>query len=396
MVHAAEIPESATPADTLLTPEQLRDGVTSSAFAYRGYNVTNLGRTPELMDIPAYRPILEKYLVRAANICSDVKGRKVDLISRIDAREETTLATYDEAVSMIVAVEVAHVEILREHFGVDISNAKVAYGFSLGEISALVASGVIELEDALRIPIAMSDDCVDLANDVTLGVLFSRRGELSDKKVSKLCQEINAEGKGVIGVSAWLAPNSCLVIAQRETLDKLQKRKSELSDERVYVRRNDNKWPPLHTPIVWQRAIPNRSQHLMHTMPTKFDSPTPPIFSMVTGAISYDGENIRDTIGDWVDHPQQLWKAVDYTLSEGIDLLVHIGPQPNIIPATFERLAANVASQTKGSVGMRALSGIANRPWLGALLPRRASLLRATKVTHLKVEDWLLENVPAT
>ena len=396
MAQAAEIPKSATPADDLLTPDQLRDGLPSSAFAYRGYNVTNLGRTPELMDNPAYRPILEKYLKRASDVCSDVKGRKVDLVKRVDSRDETTLATYDEAVSMIVAVEVAHVEILRELFGVDIANAKVAYGFSLGEISALVASGVIELEDALRIPIAMSDDCVDLANDVTLGVLFSRRGELSVKKVSQLCQDINAEGKGVIGVSAWLAPNSCLVIAQRETLDKLQKRKTELSDERVYVRRNDNKWPPLHTPIVWQRAIPNRSQHLMHTMPTKFDKPNPPIFSMVTGSISYDGENIRDTIGDWVDHPQQLWKAVDYTLSEGIDLLVHIGPQPNIIPATFERLAANVVSQTKGSVGMRALSGIANRPWLGALLPRRASLLRATKVAHLKVEDWLLENVPTT
>ena len=228
MAQAAEISKSATPADALFTPEQLRNGLSSSAFAYRGYNVTNLGLTPELMDVPAYRSIMEPYLIRAANVCSDVKGRKVDLLRRIEEREETTLATYDEAVSMIVAVEVAHVAILRELFGVDIASAKVAYGFSLGEISALVASGVIELEDALRIPIAMSDDCVDLANDVTLGVLFSRRGELSVKKVSQLCQEINAEGKGVIGVSAWLAPNSCLVIAQRETLDKLQKRKTEL------------------------------------------------------------------------------------------------------------------------------------------------------------------------
>jgi len=295
---------------------------------------------------------------------------------------------------MIVAVEIAHIEIMRELFGIDIESSKVAYGFSLGEIAALVATGNIKLEDALRIPLAMSDDCVDLSKDVTLGVLFSRRGQLEPQVVSRLCQEINAEGKGIIGVSAWLAPNSLLLIGQRDTIRTLSKRKGELSDERVYLRRNDHKWPPLHTPIVWQRAIANRSQHLMHTMPSSFDEPNPPIFSLVTGETSYNGTNLRATIGQWVDHPQQLWKAVDYTLSENITMVAHVGPQPNIIPATFERLASNVASQKKDSVGIRALSGFANRPWLNALLPKRASLLRATEIVHIKIEDWLLENQP--
>lgn len=382
------------PTVDLFTPELFREELTSSAFAFRGYNVTNLGQTPELMEHPAYQPIIEKYLRRGSQICADMKGRSIDLVKRVKNRKETSLATYDEAISMIVAVEIAHVEIMRELFGIDMELSKVAYGFSLGEIAALVAAGNIELEDALRIPLAMSDDCVDLSKDVTLGVLFSRRGQLEPQVVSRLCQEINAEGKGVIGVSAWLAPNSLLLIGQRDTLTKLSKRKTELSDERVYLRRNDHKWPPLHTPIVWQRAIPNRSQHLMHTMPTRFEPPTPPIFSLVTGTTSYNGTNLRETIGQWVDHPQQLWKAVDYTLSENITLVAHVGPQPNIIPATFERLASNVDSQKKESVGMRALSGIANRPWLNSLLPKRASLLRATEIVHIKVEDWLLENQP--
>ena len=32
-----------------------------AAFAFRGYNVTNLGRTPELLEHPAYGPIVEKH-----------------------------------------------------------------------------------------------------------------------------------------------------------------------------------------------------------------------------------------------------------------------------------------------------------------------------------------------
>ena len=46
---------------------------------------------------------------------------------------------------------------------------------------------------------------------------------------------------------------------------------------------------------------------------------------------------------------------------------------------------------TRGSIGMRALSGIVRRPWLSALLPSRTALLRAPLIRHISLEDWLLE-----
>jgi hypothetical protein len=33
-----------------------REGIRATAFAFRGYNVTNLGRTPELLAHPSYGP----------------------------------------------------------------------------------------------------------------------------------------------------------------------------------------------------------------------------------------------------------------------------------------------------------------------------------------------------
>ncbi|MEM7313396.1 MAG: ACP S-malonyltransferase, partial [Planctomycetota bacterium] len=118
-----------------LTPDQLRAEISTTAFAFRGYNVTNLGHSPELMEVAPYRPIFEKYLKRGAAICSEVSGKPVDLIARIANREETCLDTYDEAIAMIVAVEMAHVEILREHFDIDLAKSQISYGFSLGEIA---------------------------------------------------------------------------------------------------------------------------------------------------------------------------------------------------------------------------------------------------------------------
>ena len=373
-----------------LSPAELKEILKNTAFAFRGYNVTNLGETPKLLAHEVFGPIVKKHLQRAADVCSEVVKTNIDLVGRVQREEEPSLEEYHEAIALVVAVEQAQLELLKTFFDISLASANMAYGFSLGEVSALVAAGVLRMEDALRIPLEMSKDAVDLAHDITLGVLFSLSREISRTSVHRLCLDINSEGQGVIGVSAYLAPNSMLLIGQGNTLDRFTARKSELSTERIFVRKNDNPWPPLHTPIVWQRNIPNRSQFLMHTMPGGCRAPHPPVLSLVTGKFSYDEVNTRDIIGKWIDHPQMLWEAVDHTLSRGIDAVVHVGPQPNIIPATFERLANNVLLQTKGHFRMRTLSRMVERRWLAAILPKRASLLRAAKLRHVTLENWLL------
>ncbi len=374
-----------------LSPAELKNILKNTAFAFRGYNVTNLGETPKLLGHQVFGPVVKKHLQRAADVCSEVTKTNVDLVGRVQREEETSLDTYAEALALVVAVEQAHVELLKTFFDIKLTEANMAYGFSLGEISSLVAAGVLRMEDALRIVLEMSTDAVELSHDVSLGVLFSLSGELSRADVHRLCLDINSEGQGVIGVSAYLAPNSMLLIGQGDSLDRFTVRKAELSRERIFVRKNDNRWPPLHTPIVWQRNIPNRSQVLMHTMPGGCRTPHPPILSLVTGDFSYTVTNTRDIMGKWVDHPQMLWEAVDKTLSRGIEAVVHVGPEPNIIPATFERLASNVLLQTKGHFRMRTLSRMVERRWLAAILPKRASLLRAAKLRHVRLENWLLK-----
>jgi [acyl-carrier-protein] S-malonyltransferase len=374
-----------------LSREQLKKGIKKTAFAFRGYNVTNLGETPKLLRHKVFGPVIEKYLRRGSEICADVLQTPVDLVQRVRDEKEATLEEYHEALSLVVTVEQAHVEILKTFFDISLSDGDMMFGFSLGEISALVAGGVLRMDDALAIPLKMSRDAVELSHNVTLAVLFSRSAKLPYKNVQKICMEINAEGQGVIGVSAVLAPNSMLMIGQGNTLDRFAARRAEISPARVYLRRNDHQWPPLHTPIVWERNIPNRSQYMMHTMQGACRVSKPPVLSLVTGQFSYDEVNMRDIIGDWVDHPQLLWDAVDTTLARGNETVVHVGPQPNIIPATFERLANNVTLQTKGKFRMRTLSRIVEQRWLTGILPRRATLLRAPKLRHIILEEWLLQ-----
>jgi [acyl-carrier-protein] S-malonyltransferase len=372
----------------------LVERIPDSVLAFRGYNVTNLGRTGELLAHPAYRQIVEQQLAAVSAAASDILHRPVDLLALVHSGQEATLQAYGEALALILAVESAQLTILRQLFGIDWTRARFSYGFSLGEIGAVVASGVLDLTAALRVLLPLADDCVSLAHDATLGVLFTRSRELSRDDIYRLCLEVNQEGRGVVGVSAHLAPNSMLVIGQQDTLDRLMQRAKIELNVRVHLRKNDARWPPVHTSIVWQQQMPNRAAQLMHTMPLASDTPRPRVFSLVSGAYGYTALNARDLLSKWTDHPQRLWDAVYETLATSVATILHIGPAPNIIPATYKRLSADVASQTQESRSLRALSAAVRRQWLRRLLPQRAALLRAPYIEHIILEDWLLANAP--
>jgi [acyl-carrier-protein] S-malonyltransferase len=378
------------------TPDQLQARIGTVAFAFRGYNVTNLGRTPELLEHPAYGPAVEAALRQASQMCAEALGRPVDLVTRVRERRDTHgLSSYGEDVALIVAVSMAQLGLLDEFFGLGVEEAKLVFGYSLGEASALIATGVYKMEHLLRAPLTFADDCVALAEDVTMGVLFSRGPELDYTTVERLCLEVSQEGQGVIAISTYLAPNSLLLLGQGRTVDRYKELLHEVLPDETHLRKNPHRWPPLHTPITWLRNIPNRSAVLLQTLPGGLHAPKPPILSCVTGQTSYNDYNSREILHRWVDEPQRLWDVVYKTLAVGVETVIHVGPGPNLVPATFRRLSDNVkaqlASPSWGGFGLRAISRIVRRPWLTSMLSTRAALLRAPFVEQVVLEDWLLE-----
>ncbi len=376
-------------------PSNLRSRLRSTAFAFRGYNVKNLGRTPELLEHHAYGPLVESYLRQGSVIASETLKRPVDLSARVKDRIDTSgLGSYAEDVALVVSTELAQLRLMEEFHGVTVARARYTTGYSLGEISALVASAVYDM-DVIQVPIALSDDCVELANNVTMGIFFSRGSALDFQTINRLCLELSSDGDGVVAPSTYLSPNSVIVLGQNGMLGRMEARIRDEFKERIFLRRNPHKWPPLHTPLTWQKSIPNRSAEMMQTMRGGFRTPEPPVVSMVTGKTSYQAYNSRDLLHRWVDQPQRLWDVVYKVLADGIDTVVHVGPAPNLIPATFRRLAENVRAQTQGktwvSFGRRAVSAMAQRPWLTGLLPEQSALFRAQFLEHIMLEDWLLE-----
>lgn len=370
----------------------------TAALAFRGYNITNLGKTPELLQVPAYRPFLVEKLREAAEIYQRSTGRPVDLVERIEKRIASDLASFGIDAAVIVAVSLAHLEIMEKLFQYPTKRVRATFGYSLGELPALILGGVFTMDQILTIPLSMADDCASLAPDVSMGVLFTRGRALDATVVRRLCAQVCAEGDGLIAPSAVLAPNATLLLAEGDALKRFQTRMASAFTERVMIRRNQHKWPPLHTPLVWRQNLAERGALATYKIGGGFVAPVPAVISCVTGKASYNDYNSREILTRWIDHPQLLWEVIHETLVMGIETIIHIGPEPNLIPSTYERIALDVSTQIgknfMGRFGERVITSIAQRPWLTSLLTKDAALLRAPFIEHIKLEDWLLEHAP--
>lgn len=360
------------------------------ALAFRGYNITNLGRTREFLADVRFGEFLRIELEYASKLATDFLGFPVDLVATTREGIDLNETRYGESVAFILAVEFAQFAILRELCGLATERCRLAFGYSLGEIAALVCGGLLPKESAYEIPLRVAGDCHALMANSRLAIVFSKQSSIPSLAIEQICLDITRETGKTVAVSAQLSPNTLLVIGQGDSLDGLAKRIKELDLRGIVVRPKDNRFPPLHTPIMWQRYISDQASLLLQKVPFADQPPSPPVYSMALGKVDYTPYNVREHLRQWMDHPQRLWDAVDYTLMHGVDTVVHLGPDPNLIPATYKRLSENVASQFQENMGIRALSYAVHRPWLQSILPQQAFLLRAPTIKQVILEDELL------
>ena len=257
---------------------------------------------------PAFGPIVRATLESASSLCSDALGEKVDLAARILAREPSELSTFVQDIGTVVGMQIAQVRILEEIFDIPVRQARLSFGHSIGELSALVLGGVYEMEQLLPVPLSLATDCAELTADTTMGILSVHGGTLQIEDVEHLCASISRHGSwadravdvslAVPGASPWPARHAERCSSTRCVI--FFRRASRCGAGRTTGRR-------LHTPIVWERNIPNRTAMAMHHTGGGDRKPTPTVVSCATGTASYDEWNSRAILADWTDHPQRLW-----------------------------------------------------------------------------------------
>lgn len=165
-------PDFTVPAGGAALREPIPLDLRRTALAFSGYAPTNLGRGRETLAHPVYGPMLREMLAAASEICSDSIHRPVDLVARVEQGREPDLADYGEAIALIVATQLAQLQIVHEVYGVDCRHSRFSFGYSLGEVTALIFSGVFKAEEVLPPLLSLADECVEMAHDVSVGLLI--------------------------------------------------------------------------------------------------------------------------------------------------------------------------------------------------------------------------------
>src|SRR5438552_7178196 len=69
--HPAAL-RAVAPGEHELGRDDLKRQITTAVFAFRGYDATNYGRGPELLEHPVYGPVVRPLLDRASVVCGEV------------------------------------------------------------------------------------------------------------------------------------------------------------------------------------------------------------------------------------------------------------------------------------------------------------------------------------
>nr|VFK32333.1 MAG: polyketide synthase 12 [Candidatus Kentron sp. MB] len=197
-------------------------------------------------------------------------------------------------------------------------------GHSLGEVSAAYASGVLNLEDALKVSYHRSRLQRTVAGQGKM-LAVSLPEEEADALLDKY-------GRDKISFGAINSPTSLTLSGDGETLEKVAE---ELEAKEVFNRF-------LQVELAYHSHIMDqlREQTLESLADIKPRLPTVPLYSTVTGervdTIMYDPaywcNNMR--------HPVRFAKAIQATVKAGHGLFLEVGPHPVLGGAVKENLNA--------------------------------------------------------
>jgi [acyl-carrier-protein] S-malonyltransferase len=226
------------------------------------------------------------------------------------SRDESALATTAFAQSALLAVDVAAFRTL-EAEGLTFEGAA---GHSLGEFAALVAAGVLELADAMRI-VALRGRAMQAAGEARPGTMTALLG-VGVEDAAALCDE--ARGDDVLLVANENSPQQSVISGSIPAIERAEALASERRIRAVRL----NVAGAFHSPLM-EPAVEPLSVAIDGAV---FGPPSFPIASNVTGELVADPEALRALAKRQVVSPVRWVSCAGALQSAGADTFVEAGP----------------------------------------------------------------------
>lgn len=195
----------------------------------------------------------------------------------------------------------------------DISDAKMVAGHSLGEFSALVASGVLSFEDGLKLVSARAK-AMQEACDVEAGTMAAILG-LADEKVEEICAQVS----GVVIPANYNCPGQLVISGEVSAVEEVCAKLKEAGAKRALVLPVNG---AFHSPLM--QSAQEKLAEAIHN--THFNDAKIPVYQNVTTTAITNAEEIKKNLIEQLTGSVKWTQSVQNMIKDGATHFVEVGP----------------------------------------------------------------------
>lgn len=189
----------------------------------------------------------------------------------------------------------------------------VTGGLSLGEYSALVASGVMDFEDCAKV---VRKRGIYMQDEVPVGVGGMAAIIAFDAdKILEVCKQVD----GVVGIANYNCPGQIAISGEKAAVDKACELLKEAGAKRCIPL---NVSGPFHSPLL-QGAGEKLAKELEQTTVSDIKIP---YVTNVTGDFVSDKSQVKELLAMQVSNSVKWIQCVEAMLKDGVDTFIEIGP----------------------------------------------------------------------
>ena len=189
-------------------------------------------------------------------------------------------------------------------------------GHSLGEFSALVASGALSFEDGLRL-VAARANAMQKACEANPGTMAAIIG-VDDEKVEEICAEVSKDGKLVIPAN-YNCPGQLVISGDIEAINEACEKLKEAGAKRALPLKVGG---AFHSPLMQ----PAKDELQAAIEQTTFSTPKCPVYQNVDAKPYTDAAEIKANLIAQLTSPVRGTKSVQNMIADGADDFTECGP----------------------------------------------------------------------
>ena len=275
------------------------------ALVFPGQGAQAVGMGRDLYDsVPAAKNIFE-----TAN--NELKN---DIIRTIFEGPEETLKQTQYTQLAVFITSMACLEALRGGYPGLFDNCRFTAGHSLGEYSALCASGVFGFSDGLKLVKARSEyirQASEKAGDSGMAAVLG----LDYGILRGICEAV----PGVVEVVNFNCPGQLVIAGGMNAVDAAVKLATEKGAMKA-VKLNVS--GPFHSSLMEPAAVQMERELAGYTL----KKPVIPVVTNCDGEINTEADALKSKMAMQVNHPVLWEKSVRKIMESGADVFIEVGP----------------------------------------------------------------------